>query len=63
MGLKRHNFPPAAVKALKGAYQLLFQSNLNTSQALERIEAEIDPIHEIQHLVEFIRTSKRGISK
>lgn len=63
VGLKRHNFPSATVKALKGAFHFLFQSNLNTSQALERIKAEIDPIPEIQHLVEFISTSKRGITK
>ena len=63
VGLKRYDFPPGTVKALKGAFHLLFQSNLNTSQALERVKAEIDPIPEIQHLVEFIRTSKRGITK
>jgi UDP-N-acetylglucosamine acyltransferase len=63
VGLRRHNFPPQTVKALKQAYRLLYQSNLNTSQALARIEEEISPLPEVQHLVEFIRSSQRGIAK
>jgi UDP-N-acetylglucosamine acyltransferase len=63
VGLKRHNFPPETLRALKEAFRLLYSSNLNTSQALEEIEAKIEPIPEIQHLMEFIRASKRGIAK
>ena len=63
VGLRRHNFSPETLKALKQAYRILFDSDLNTSQALEKIEAEMEPIPEIKHLVDFIRASKRGISK
>lgn len=63
VGLKRHNFPPETLRALKQAFALLYSSDLNTSQALEEIEAKIEPIPEIRHLVEFIRASKRGIAK
>lgn len=63
VGLRRHNFSPETLKALKQAYRILFDSELNTSQALEKIEAEIESLPEIKHLVEFIRASKRGISK
>ena len=31
--------------------------------ALTRIEAELKPLPEVQHLVDFVRTSERGISK
>jgi UDP-N-acetylglucosamine acyltransferase len=63
IGLRRHDFSPEALKELKQAYRILYQSHLNTTQALERIEAELEPIPEIQHLVEFIKASKRGIAK
>jgi len=63
VGLRRHNFSPETLKALKQAYRILFQSNLNTSQALEKMEAEMELIPEIKQLVDFVKTSKRGISK
>jgi len=40
---------------------LIFRSNLNVSQAVERIKSDLPGIPEIQHLVEFIETSERGI--
>ena len=63
VGLRRHNFSSETLRALKEAFRLLYSSNLNTSQALEQIEARIDPIPEIRHLMDFIKASKRGISK
>ena len=36
---------------------------LNTSQAVDRIAAEVAPCPEVDHLVEFIKRSERGISK
>jgi len=63
IGLRRGGFSPKARQLLKRAYKILFRSNLNTSQALGRIENGLDPIPEIRHLCEFIRNSKRGICK
>ncbi|MGD0620756.1 MAG: hypothetical protein ABSB67_24265 [Bryobacteraceae bacterium] len=45
------------------AFRLLTKSGLNTSQALERIEAEIPHSPERDTLIEFIRTAKRGFIK
>lgn len=63
VGLKRRNFPPETIRHLKQAYRLLFLSGLTTSQALERITAEVPTCAEIQHLVHFIKTSDRGITR
>jgi UDP-N-acetylglucosamine acyltransferase len=63
VGLKRRNFPPEAIRHLKQAYRLLFLSGLNTSQALERIATELPACAEVQHLVHFIKTSERGITR
>jgi UDP-N-acetylglucosamine acyltransferase len=53
----------AAVEALQTAFRLLTRSNLNTSQAIERIQAEVAPCAEVAELVEFIRASERGVIK
>nr|MBN2278390.1 acyl-ACP--UDP-N-acetylglucosamine O-acyltransferase [candidate division Zixibacteria bacterium] len=63
IGLKRRGFAPEAVHLLEKAFKFLFFSNLNTSQAVERIKGEIQPIKEIQIILDFIDRSTRGITK
>ena len=63
VGLRRHGVSEEAVVRLKRAYRLLFLSNLNTSQALERVAAEAGSCQEVEHLIHFIRTSSRGIAQ
>jgi UDP-N-acetylglucosamine acyltransferase len=63
VGLSRRGFPEKTRSLLHQAFRLIFYSNLNTSQAVERIKAELEPIPEIAHLLEFIESSKRGIAK
>jgi UDP-N-acetylglucosamine acyltransferase len=63
IGLERRGFTPEAIQALKRAYRFLFQSKLNTGQAIERIEAELSQFDECRYLVSFIRSSERGIVK
>jgi UDP-N-acetylglucosamine acyltransferase len=62
-GLERRGFSKDAVESLQKAFRLLTRSNLNTTQALERIAADVVPTPEVSELVEFIRTSQRGIVK
>jgi UDP-N-acetylglucosamine acyltransferase len=62
IGLKRNGISLDTRMRLKTAFRLLFRSNLNYSQAIERIEAEVEPDDEVNHLLEFVRTTKRGIS-
>ena len=62
IGLARRGFSPETISKLKRAYRLLLVSKLNTSRAVARIEA--DPTlacPEIEYLVEFIRSSHRGV--
>ena len=63
VGMKRKGYPKATIDALKHAYHLLLSAKLNTAQALERIKAEIKGSPEVDLLVEFIETSKRGVVK
>lgn len=48
---------------IKDAFRILFRSNLNTKQAIEKIKEEIPMNKDIRMLIEFIETSKRGIVK
>jgi UDP-N-acetylglucosamine acyltransferase len=61
VGLRRRNFPQETIQTLEKAYQFIYYSQLNVSQALERIKKELPLTEEIKHVVEFIEKSKRGI--
>jgi len=63
IGLERRGFQTEAIEALQTAFRLLTRSQLNTSQAIERIRAEVAPCHEVDELLEFIRASERGFIK
>ena len=62
-GLKRRDFSSGSIDALHKAFRLLTRSGLNTTQAVERIIAEIPSSHEVNELLDFIRTSERGFIK
>jgi len=62
VGLERNGISDKAHSALKKAYKILFREGLITTNALSRIESELPPLPEVKHLIEFIRTSTRGIS-
>jgi UDP-N-acetylglucosamine acyltransferase len=61
VGLQRRGFSKETIGTLKQAYRLLFRSDLNVSEAVDRIKSELPDIPAIRHLVEFIETSERGI--
>ena len=63
VGLQRKGLSPEAIKGIRKAYRFIFQSKLNTSQALEKIEEEIKGLPEVDYMVQFVRSSKRGIIK
>lgn len=63
VGLERHAVPEDAQAALRQAYKILFREGLTIPNALIRIEQELPQGPEVQHLLQFVRTSERGISK
>jgi UDP-N-acetylglucosamine acyltransferase len=62
-GMKRRGYAKEVIKALHHAFHLLLNSRLNTSQALQAIREEITESSEVDELVRFIETSKRGVIK
>ena len=63
IGLERRGFAGPVIEALQTSLRLLTRAQLNTSQAVERIRAEVPPCAEVDELLEFIRTSQRGVVK
>jgi len=63
VGLERGGISEEAQSALKLCYKLLFREGLTISNALGRIELEMPPLPEVQHLLRFVRASERGISR
>jgi UDP-N-acetylglucosamine acyltransferase len=63
VGLERRDFSREAIEALQTAFRLLTRAGLNTSQAVERIGAEVERGPEIEELLAFIATSGRGVIK
>lgn len=63
VGLERRGFDKDAIEALQTSFRLLTRAGLNTTQAIERIAAEVAPNDQVNDLLEFIRASKRGVVK
>jgi UDP-N-acetylglucosamine acyltransferase len=61
VGLRRRNFPQETIQLIEKAFQLIYYSQLNVSQALERIKRDLPATDEMKHIVDFIEKSKRGI--
>ncbi len=63
VGMKRRGYSKKTIEKLHSAFHLLLSAKLNTSQALEKIKREITDCREVDLLVEFIESSKRGVVK
>jgi UDP-N-acetylglucosamine acyltransferase len=62
-GMKRRDYPQETIDALHHAFRLLLSSKLNTTQALAAVRDEVKGSREVEELVRFIETSKRGVIK
>jgi UDP-N-acetylglucosamine acyltransferase len=64
VGLERNGFSKERIAAIEGAYRLLLRSKLNTSQAVERMKAELAGSADVIELVKFLEsTGERGLTK
>ena len=63
VGVRRRGYSRETIAALHHAFHLLLSSKLNTTQALERIREEVKNAEEVDELVRFVETSRRGVVK
>ena len=61
VGLSRRGFSKETISSLKEVYRIIYKMNLNVTQAVEKINREIEIIPEINDILDFIAQSKRGI--
>ncbi|MEO6035854.1 MAG: acyl-ACP--UDP-N-acetylglucosamine O-acyltransferase [Verrucomicrobiota bacterium] len=63
IGLERNGVSAETHLSLRQAYKILFREGLTISNALKRIEEGLPESPELLHLIQFVRSSERGISK
>ncbi|SFT00628.1 acyl-[acyl-carrier-protein]--UDP-N-acetylglucosamine O-acyltransferase [Porphyromonadaceae bacterium NLAE-zl-C104] len=61
VGLRRRGFISERINSIQEIYRYLYQSGFNITQAAERIEKELPVSDDRDHVLEFIRSSSRGI--
>ena len=61
LGLRRRKFSVTQRINIKKAYKILYNSNMNTSQALEKIKKDFSSQNEISTIISFINDSSRGL--
>ncbi|SVE42795.1 uncharacterized protein METZ01_LOCUS495649, partial [marine metagenome] len=62
-GLRRNDVPEETQAGLKQAHRILFRENLTVTNAIEKARAEVSASPELDHLLNFIQSSERGIAK
>ncbi len=62
VGLERNGFSKERISAIKKAYRLLFRSNLLKTEAIKKLRKEFEGNKDIEFMIEFLETSKRGIA-
>ncbi len=61
IGLRRRNVTNEKIREIQDIYRYIYQKGLNTSQAIEIIEAEMPATQERDEILLFVKDSKRGI--
>jgi UDP-N-acetylglucosamine acyltransferase len=63
IGLKRKGFSEEVINNLKKAYKIIFRSGLTQEEAFRKAAEEFPDSKEVTHLVDFMRHSKRGVTR
>jgi len=63
IGLRRRGFSDDKIKDIQAIFRILFQNNNNNTQALLKIETEINASPERDEIISFVQNSGRGIMK
>lgn len=63
VGLRRHGFSQKTLSLLKKAYRIVFRIGLTLNESIERLQAEVEQIPEVTNFVDFIKSSRRGLTR
>lgn len=63
IGLRRRGYTNEQIRDIQDVYRYIYLSGMNTSHAIERIQAELSATKERDEILLFIKNSPRGIMK
>ena len=63
VGLRGYNFSPERISQLKRAYKIVFRSKFSEEEAITTLQSEIGDVTEVQHMIEFMKKSQRGLAR
>lgn len=63
VGLRRRGFDQEKINEIQDIYRYIFLKGMNISKAIEKVELEITQSEERDYILDFIKTSERGIMK
>ena len=63
IGLRRRGYTNEQIRDIQDVYRYIFQSGMNTTHAVERIQAELPATNERDEILLFVKNSPRGIIK
>jgi len=63
VGLRRRGFTSDQISTLQEIYRYIFSSDLNTTDAIQAVEANVPDSEFRSHILDFVRNSHRGILK
>jgi UDP-N-acetylglucosamine acyltransferase len=63
IGLRRRGFNSEKITEIQNIYRILYQKNYNNTQAVEKIEGELEATPERDEIILFIKNSQRGIMR
>jgi UDP-N-acetylglucosamine acyltransferase len=62
IGMRRAGIGRGSIDAVRGAFHLIYRSNMLLPASLPRVEKEFGHVNEVAELVAFIRASPRGVT-
>jgi len=63
IGLRRHGFSGEVIQGLRKAYRIMWRETAVFSEGIARVRAEMEPFPELEVLLEFVGSSKRGVAR
>jgi UDP-N-acetylglucosamine acyltransferase len=63
IGLKRRGFSEETINKLKKAYKIIFRSGMTQEEAFSKVASEFGDCREVAYFVDFMRGSKRGVTR
>lgn len=63
IGLRRKGISRESIKQLDQAFKIIFNSGLSVKHAVERVEKELEKSQELTYLVNFAKSSERGLTR